>query len=49
MKFDQESNFSFEWPELGLIKSRIRPKQGENEIFKGREWYYTVLYTKTTD
>jgi len=27
-------------------KSRVRPKQGENVIFKSREWYYIVSMYK---
>ena len=38
-----EKNSQLRLAETRPYKEPNRPKWGENEIFKGREWYYTEI------
>ena len=46
-KFDQKSNVHSRLAEQPY-KSQIRPKRGENVVFKSREWYYIISIHKYT-
>ena len=45
-KFDQKANFHPRLVWIRPYKSRIGPKQGENMVFKSREWHYIVSIYK---
>ena len=45
-KLNQKSNFQPWLAWTRSYKSRIGPKQGENIVFKSREWYYIVSMYK---